>query len=379
MFAARFGRPPRWVVAAPGRVNVIGDHTDYSGGLVLPMAIDRHTVIAAAPAPAGSGPRLHLYSAAVEQAVDIPLDRRPVAGEPRWANYPRGVVTGFIARGYALPAMDGLVISDVPLGGGLSSSAAFEVATATLLETVLGRPMGALEKARLCREAEHEYAQVPCGIMDQLISAVGNEKGALLIDCQTGDSRSVPFGDAKMSLLIANSEVRHSLGSSAYTARKAACVEAAQLLGVPELGRTTPSAVDAAEATLGPILHRRARHVVTENERTRTAAQAFASGAWHSAGQLMYESHRSLRDDFEVSSSELDTLVRLASEIGEAGGVFGARMTGGGFGGCTVTLVATDRAAEVGAHLAERYQQLHERTPSWFIARPARGAHVVTT
>ena len=237
-FTARFGRPPRWVVAAPGRVNIIGEHTDYSGGLVLPMAIDRYTVIAAAPAPpdAEGGRRLRLHSAAIDQSVDIPLAATPVPGEPRWANYARGVVAGFGARGLVAPALDALMISDVPLGGGLSSSAAFEVATATLLEAALGTALEPTEKARLCRGAEHDYAQVPCGIMDQLISVLGDEAGALLIDCRTEQARLVPFADPAVSLLIANSNVRHSLGDGAYAARRAACVEAAQKLGVAELG-----------------------------------------------------------------------------------------------------------------------------------------------
>ena len=358
-------------------MNIIGDHTDYSGGLVLPMAIDRHTVIAAAPAPAGAGSRLKIHSRTVGESVDIPLDRTPLTGEPRWANYPRGVVAGFLSRGCQLPALDAVVISDVPLGGGLSSSAALEVATATLLETVIGQRMDPLDKARLCREAEHQYAQVPCGIMDQLISTLGNESGALLIDCRTGQTRPVPFADGRMSLLIANSEVRHSLGAGAYAARKAACGEAARTLGVKELGYATAAMVDAAEAQLGPVLYRRARHVVTENERTQAAAEALAAGDHRTTGALMYDSHRSLRDDFEVSAPELDTLVQLAHDIGEAGGVFGARMTGGGFGGCTVTLVASEQATQIGASLAADYQRRHDRALSWFIARPSRGAHVL--
>ena len=284
----------------------------------------------------------------MDQSVDIPLAATPVPGEPRWANYARGVVAGFGARGLVPPALDALMISDVPLGGGLSSSAAFEVAIATLLEAALGKTLEPTEKARLCRAAEHDYAQVPCGIMDQLISVLGDEAGALLIDCRTEQTRLVPFADPAVSLLIANSNVRHSLGDGAYAARRAACVEAAQKLGVPELGQATPAMVAAAEAALGPLLHRRARHVVTENARTRAAADALAGGDWRAAGALMYESHQSLRDDFEVSSPELDTLVDLACEIGEAGGVFGARMTGGGFGGCTVTLAATDRVTAIG-------------------------------
>jgi len=339
------------------------------------MAIERYTLIAAAPAREGR--RLQLHSAAVNQSVDIPLDAPPTAGEPSWANYARGVVAGFLSRGHALPALDALVVSDVPLGGGLSSSAAFEVALATLLETALGQPMDLIEKARLCREAEHQYARVPCGIMDQLISAMGNESGALLIDCHTGKTRPVPFAGAKMSLLIANSEVRHSLGAGAYAVRRSECVEAARTLGVPELGQAKLAQVQAAEARLGGLLFRRARHVVTENERAAAAAQAFERGDWHTAGSLMYDSHRSLRDDFEVSSPELDTLVELAADIGEGGGVSGARMTGGGFGGCTVTLVATERAAAVGERLAERYRQRHQRALTWFVARPSRGAHVL--
>jgi galactokinase len=378
-FTARFGRPPRWVVAAPGRVNIIGEHTDYSGGLVLPMAIDRHTVIAAAPAPADAGLRLRLHSAAMDQSVDIPLAATPVPGEPRWANYARGVVAGFGARGLVPPALDALVISDVPLGGGLSSSAAFEVATATMLEAALGTTLDAAEKARLCRQAEHDYALVPCGIMDQLISVMGDEGGALLIDCRSQQAHLVPFADPSVSLLIANSNVRHSLGDGAYAARMSACVEAAHKLGVPELGQATPAMVAAAEGTLGPLLYRRARHVVTENARTRAAADALGGGDWRVAGTLMYESHRSLRDDFEVSAPELDTLVELAGDVGETGGVFGARMTGGGFGGCTVTLASTDRVAAIGERLAQEYHRRHDRALTWFVSRPARGAHIIET
>lgn len=378
-FSVRFGRPARWVVAAPGRVNIIGEHTDYSGGLVLPMAIDRYTVIAAAPAAPDASRRIRMHSAAVDQSVDIPLDTKPIAEEPRWANYPRGVVAGFIARGHVLPPLDALVISDVPLGGGLSSSAAFEVATATLLEAALGQALEPLEKARLCREAEHEYARVPCGIMDQLISVLGNEAGALLIDCRTSQTRPVPFADPGLSFLIANSNVRHSLGDGAYAVRMSACAEAARTIGVPELGQATPAMVNAAAGKLGPLLYKRARHVVTENERTRGAADALAGRDWRTAGALMYESHQSLRDDFEVSVPELDTLVQLARDIGEDGGVFGARMTGGGFGGCTVTLAASDRTAAIGARLADEYQRRHDRSLTWFVARPARGAHVVGT
>jgi galactokinase len=275
------------------------------------------------------------------------------------------------------PALDALLISDVPLGGGLSSSAAFEVAMATLLETALGVALEPSDKARLCRQAEHDYAQVPCGIMDQLISVLGDDAGALLIDCRTGQTRLVPFADRSISLLIANTNVRHSLSDGGYGERISACAQAARLLGVEDLGRATPALVSAAEGTLGPILYRRARHVVTENARVRAVADALTGLDWREAGRLMYESHRSLRDDFEVSSPELDTLVQLAADIGEAGGVFGARMTGGGFGGCTVTLAASDRVDAVGDRFAREYEKRHGRALEWFVSHPARGAHVV--
>ena len=380
-FTARFGRPPRWVVAAPGRVNIIGEHTDYSGGLVLPMAIDRYTVIAAAPAPpdAQSSGALRLHSAAMDQSVDIPLAATPVPGEPRWANYARGVVAGFGARGMVPPALDALMISDVPLGGGLSSSAAFEVATATLLEAALGKTLAPTEKARLCRQAEHDYAQVPCGIMDQLISVLGDEAGALLIDCH---DRAGAAGAVRRSGGVAadRQQQRPPLARRRRLRRAPGRVRrGGAQLGVGELGQATPAMVAAAEAALGPLLHRRARHVVTENARTRAAADALAGGDWRAAGGLMYESHQSLRDDFEVSAPELDTLVDLARDVGEAGGVFGARMTGGGFGGCTVTLAASDRVAAIGEHLAREYQRRHDRALTWFVSRPARGAHVVET
>ena len=376
-FNARFGRPPRWVVAAPGRVNIIGEHTDYSGGLVLPMAIDRYTVIAAAPAPADAGQRLRLYSAAVDQSVDIPLSATPVPAEPGWANYARGVVAGFGARGMVAPALDALVVSDVPLGGGLSSSAAFEVATATLLEAALGTPLAPTEKARLCRQAEHDYAQVPCGIMDQLISVLGDPAGALLIDCRTQQTKLVPFADPSVTLLIANSNVRHSLGDGAYAVRMSGCVEAARVLGVAELGLATPAMVSSAERALGPLLYRRARHVVTENVRTRTAADALAGGDWAEAGALMYESHRSLRDDYEVSSPELDTLVDLAREMGSAGGVYGARMTGGGFGGCTINLVREAQVLEFQEQIAPAYREQTGLTPVIYVSSAVEGAEEV--
>ena len=246
-FAARFGGAPRWLAAAPGRVNLIGDHTDYTGGFALPMAIDRYTVIAGGPAAsagngagAGARPRLRFHSATVDASHDVPLDEPLQAGEPAWANYVRGVVAQFQRRGLRPPSLDALAVSDVPLGGGLSSSASLEVATATLLEAATGAPLDRLEKARLCRQAEHEYAHVPCGLMDQLTAVLGDEAGPLLVDFESERARAVPIGDPGVSVLICNSNVRHALGDGEYASRRADCEEAARRLGIPSLRHATP-------------------------------------------------------------------------------------------------------------------------------------------
>ncbi len=381
-FATRFGTAPRWLAAAPGRVNLIGEHTDYTGGFALPMAIDRYTVIAGAPAAgplaAGARPRLHFHSAAVNASQDIPLDELPRAGEPRWANYVRGVVAGFQARGLRPAAsLDALAVSEVPLGGGLSSSAALEVATATLLEAAIGATLDGLDKARLCRQAEHDYAHVPCGLMDQLTAVLGEESGPLLLDFDAERARPVPIADPSVRVLICNSNVRHSLGDGEYAKRRRDCEEAARVLGIGSLRGATVDSVDAARAALGPVVYRRARHVVTENARTLAAADALAAGDVGRVGALMYQSHASLRDDFEVSCVELDTLVDVARDVGAAGGVLGARMTGGGFGGCTVMLVRADRVVAIVDTLTREYQRRHGRAMTSFLSRPARGAHLI--
>jgi galactokinase len=381
-FAARFGSKPRWLAAAPGRVNLIGEHTDYNGGFVLPMAIDRYAIVAAAPAPdsgpgAASEPRMRVHSVALDASVDLSLEGPMGPGEPGWANYVRGVINGFQSRGLKPPSLDVVIVSDVPLGGGLSSSAALEVAAATMLEAATGTTLDPREKARLCRQAEHDFAGVPCGLMDQLASVLGDSAGALLIDCQFEIVRLVPFADPNVSVLICNTNIKHVLADGAYSRRRAECAEAARQLGVPTLRDATPEMVEAARGIFDPVVRRRARHVVTENARTLAAAKHLEGRDFAKVGGLMYESHRSLRDDFEVSCRELDTLVDVAAEIGDAGGVFGARMTGGGFGGCTVTLVRTQRIAAVAQTLGLEYKRRTGCTLTHFVSRPARGAHLI--
>ncbi|HVT08964.1 MAG TPA: galactokinase [Polyangia bacterium] len=376
VFHERFGTAPRWLAVAPGRVNLIGEHTDYNGGFVLPLAIDRHVVIAAAPAAADGG-RLRVYSAAVDTTVDIRLDGSEPPGEPSWANYLRGVVRAFADRRLAVGSIDAAIVSDLPLGGGLSSSAALEVATATLLEKAAGTTLDPQDKARLCRQAEHDFAGVPCGVMDQLASVIGDAAGALLIDCRSEQVRVIPFADPTVSVLICNTNMKHALADGAYARRRTECAEASRQLGVETLRDATPAMVEAANGKLDPVVARRARHVTTENLRTVAAAAHLEAGEFAEVGHLMYASHRSLRDDFEVSSAELDAMVDIAREIGPAGGVLGSRMTGGGFGGCTVSLVRTDFVASVAGTMAAEYRKRTGRTATTFVSRPAQGAHVV--
>ena len=376
-FAEQFGGAPRWAVAAPGRVNLIGEHTDYNSGFVLPMAIERYTVVAAGPDPAGSALRLRLHSTVLRATAEIDLGARQTRGQPRWANYARGVVAGFQRRGIAIPALSAVVHSDVPLGSGLSSSAALEVAIATILEVVTGSTMAPLEKARLCREAEHEFAEVPCGLMDQLVCVFGRDRGPLLIDCLSNELRTVSLDRADVSVLIANTKVRHSLGDGEYARRRTECELAARQLGVDSLRQATMPLLDAARDSLGETIHRRARHVVTENARTLEAVKAFERGDLEAVGGLFYESHRSLRDDFEVSCRELDILVDAARELGREFGVYGSRMTGGGFGGCTVSLVDTNRVDALSRALGARYEEQTGIRLDAFVSRPAAGAHRV--
>jgi galactokinase len=376
VFSERFGVAPRWLAAAPGRVNLIGEHTDYNGGFVLPVAIDRHVVIAAAAAPDGVG-RVRAYSASLNTSVDIRLDGTERPSEPAWANYIRGVVSGFAERGLHPPPIDLAIASDVPMGGGLSSSAALEVATATLLEAVTGTALEPWDKARVCRKAEHEFAGVPCGLMDQLTSVLGDESGALLIDCRLEVVRLIRFAEPGVSILICNSNVKHALVDGFYARRRRECAEAAKQLDVPSLRDATPEMIEATGRIFDPVVRRRARHVASENIRTLAAAEHLEARQFAEVGALMYESHRSLRDDFEVSSAELDALVEIARGIGEPGGVLGARMTGGGFGGCIVTLVRTEKVEAVARRLAREYLARTGHEATTFVSRPARGAHLI--
>jgi galactokinase len=375
-FQSQYGRPPRWIAAAPGRVNVIGEHTDYNDGFVLPMAIERYTVMAA-DIPGSSSSSFSIYDAHFKETAAIDVSGPITKGQPKWSNYIRGVMAGFQQRGIKIPALDVAFLSNVPLGGGLSSSAALEVCTATLLEAATNKKIDLVEKALLCQKAEHEFAGVPCGIMDQFISVMGREHHLLLLDCRSRQTELVPMDDPSVALLIINTNVKHELGSGEYAKRRAECETAAKILGVPSLRDATADALEEARGNMDGIAFRRARHVIGEIERTVHAAEGIRASNWLTVGQLMYASHRSLRDDYQVSCAELDAVVEIAEKIDIQGGIFGCRMTGGGFGGCAVALVKADAIPGISKRILADYLAKTGSAATIFSSRPAAGAAVL--
>jgi len=374
MFNRCFGHEPRWVAAAPGRVNLIGEHTDYNDGFVLPMAIDRHIVIAADTNP---GRQVTLHSVTTGETASFGIRPKVEPGEPGWSNYIRGVIAGFPKTRKPLASFDAVIDSTLPYGGGLASSAALEVAAATLLEAMSGKVLDPIDKALLCQQAEHDFANVPCGIMDQFTSILAQENHALLLDCRSRTTTPVPMTDPAVTVLIINTNIRHKLAESEYAIRRSRCEAAARALKVPALRDATLPALEAARGQLDPLTFRRAHHVITENERTLEAAKAIQAADWDAVGRLMYASHASLRDDYQVSCPELDTIVEIARGIGKAGGVIGCRMTGAGFGGCAVSLVRTDAVQRITRKLDEAYERKTGRQTTIFYSRPAAGARVL--
>ena len=375
-FAKTYGRPPRWIVAAPGRVNLIGEHTDYNDGFVLPTAIERYAVMAADKAADGKNiVQIRDVSGAEPALIDLSGALKP--GVPKWSNYVRGVIAGCVGRNMNPGGLDVLLNSTVPLGGGLSSSASLEVCAATLMEAVTGRTIVPVEKALLCQKAEHDFAGVPCGIMDQFISVMGRQNNLLLLDCRSHQTQLVPMNDPAVSLLVANTNVKHELANGEYAQRRAQCEAAAKALGVSSLRDSTPEALENAKGKMDDVVFRRARHVVGEIERTIHATEGIRASNWPAVGQLMYASHFSLRDDYEVSCKELDVMVEIAEGIGIKRGVFGCRMTGGGFGGCTVALVQTEQVEAISAKLAAEYKSKTGIEATVFVTRPAAGATVL--
>ena len=374
VFEDKFGRPPRFAAAAPGRVNLIGEHTDYNDGFVLPMAIQRFCLALGAPR---EDRQAHVHSTNMDAGFEIDVTPELAPGEPKWSNYVRGAVAGCLKQGLDPGGFDMAVDSTVPAGGGLSSSAALEVATTTLIEAITTRRIDPVEKALLCQHAEHHFAGMPCGIMDQFISTMGRSGAAMLIDCRSHHVRLVQMSDPSIAVLIVNSNVKHELTSGEYGQRRRQCEQACRDLGVASLRDATMDLLQSSRPQMDEAVFRRARHVITENARTRRAAEAIASGAWPEVGRLMLDSHASLRDDYEVSCQELDLLVELTQAHQAAGHVIGCRMTGGGFGGCVVALVKQDAVHEVAEDVAGKYEARTGIEPGLYVTRPAAGARVL--
>jgi len=370
-FRRSHGREAR-VYAAPGRVNLIGEHTDYNDGFVLPAAIDLRTWVAIAPR---ADRRLRVASTSFPDEVDLDLgDAAPRPGA-HWSDYVRGIAGVLERAGRRLSGADLLVHGEVPIGSGLSSSAALCVAAGYALLDSSGCPIDRVELARFAQQAEHEYVGTRCGIMDPFVSCFGEPARALLLDCRSLSFELVPL-PADVSLVVSNTMVKHALAGGEYNRRRAECEE-----GVRQLARSFPEVralrdvdserLEAVRGELSEVVYRRCRHVIGENARVVQAAQALRTGDLSGFGRLMAESHRSLRDDYEVSCAELNTLVELANEVG---GVYGTRMTGGGFGGCTVSLVRSERAPAFERHVADGYEKATGRKAEIYVCAAGAGA-----
>ena len=355
-----------FTVTAPGRVNLIGEHTDYNDGFVLPMAIERHVAIRVRP----RADRLAILRSGRDPrcvTLDLASAIEPV---PRhWSNYPAGVIAGYQRLGFDLPGFDAEISASLPAGGGLSSSAALEVATATVIESLCGRALPLAEKALLCQRAEHEFAGVPCGIMDQFAVCFGRAGHALCLDCRSREILHVPIDDL-VGVLVFDSGVKHSLADGEYAKRRRECAEAARRLGVASLRDVTPQELPTAEGQLPPTELARARHVVSENARVPAFVAAITARDWREAGRLMGASHWSLSQDYAVSCPELDRIVGIAAGIP---GVHGCRMTGGGFGGCAVALVDAQQAEAAGRALHAAYREATGIDSRWFLTAAGAG------
>ncbi|MBL8877509.1 MAG: galactokinase [Phycisphaerales bacterium] len=361
-FKQRFGRPCEVIARAPGRVNLIGDHTDYNEGFVLPLAVERHTRVFAARR---DDARVRVHSSAAGETIEWPIDDWAASQFPHWTSYIAGVASLLRQRGARLNGCDLLIQSDVPLGGGLSSSAALEVAAAKALTCISGEALDSNDVADLCREAEHRFAGVPCGIMDQLASLLSKRDTALLLDCRSRAYEHIPFALVDHIVLIIDSGVRHALAESAYAKRVEECNHAvAHFRGlnaaVRSLRDVSIETVRAQMLQMPPLVAARAHHVVSENRRVQAAAEALRRGDIESLGPHMAASHRSLRDDYEVSCGELDEIV---SSLTAMRGVVGCRMTGAGFGGCVVAIVHRAARESIQAGLLRRAGELGK--PAW--------------
>jgi len=365
-FHRKFGAPSARVFRAPGRVNLIGEHTDYNLGFVLPIAIDKACYVAAAPDPKG---KFRVWSENMQDGREWPVEAlQKLSPAKDWSDYPVGVAKQLLAAGVPLGGVNLAINSAVPVGSGLSSSAALEVSTALAL---LGdHQLDRLEIAKLCQRAEREFVGMPCGIMDQYISLFGQAGAAVKIDCRSLENETVRLPDG-VAICAVNTMVKHELGSSAYRDRVRECSEAAQAMGVASLRDASLEQLESARPKISEVVYRRARHVITENRRVEAFLAACAHANREEMGRLFVESHRSLQHDYEVSCEELDYLVDTALALP---GVYGARMTGGGFGGCMVALIKPELVETFESEISRAYHARFGIQPQIYRCVPSAGA-----
>jgi galactokinase len=368
-FERRFGYRPAFLARAPGRVNLIGEHTDYNDGFVLPMAIDREVAIVGAPR---SDCRVRLHALNYDQDADFELAQLQPDPTGRWTNYPRGVAWALQEAGFELRGFDGVLYGDVPIGSGLSSSAAIEMATLMAFAACQPRLAGLdpVRAAKLAQRAENAFVGVNCGIMDQFVATLGRAGHALFIDCRSLDYALVPMPAGK-AVVVVDTAAPRSLAASAYNERRAQCEAAAQALGVAALRDLSPEAFAQRRATLPALIAQRAEHVVHENQRVLDAVAALRAGDVAAFGRLMNESHDSLRDLYAVSSAELDAVVEIARGVP---GVYGARMTGAGFGGCAIALADEAKVDELRSAIMRNYPARTGRQPTVYVCIASDGA-----
>jgi galactokinase len=382
-FRQRFGKDPAYLALAPGRVNILGEHVDYNDGFVLPAAIDRATYVAFAPTDDNSERSTLVAADFAEEASFTPQGIPAKTGAdgaplPEWARYPAGVAWALTEAGHPTPALNAVFASDVPRGSGLSSSASVEMAFAIAWQTLGGWELTPMQRALLGQKAENQYVGVNCGIMDQFASACGVADKLLLLDCRSLEWQTLPVPE-DVAIVIADTSARRKLTDGAYNQRRDACEQAVQILsahlpGIKALRDVSVADFNRLRDQLPGLVEKRARHVIEEIERSRRAIPLLEQGNIRAFGKIMNECHASLRDYFEVSIPELNTMVEIAQSLPDC---FGARLTGAGFGGCTVNLVEKSAAQALAADLARQYETKTGLKPEIYICKASDGARLV--
>lgn len=379
-FRDRFSQSPEIIAQAPGRVNLIGEHTDYNGGFVLPVAIEHRIYVALSRS---GNNELRFYSMNFQQEFHTTIEAKPLKKSPtrQWANYCIAVIEELRHTGIEIPGLNLLILGDIPIGSGLSSSAALEISTAVALRELLDLNIPDKELALLCQRAEHsDYVGVECGIMDQFASLLTQENCVLFLDCYTLEYKSIPFPVNEATIVIFDSGVTRELVGSEYNRRREQCVEGLRFIrqilkkNIPSLRHCSVEEFEAIQSQIPEPFRRRVRHVITENQRVLDSVRALEQGDLRTFGRLLNESHKSLQRDYEVSCDELDTIVSAAQEMKY---VFGARLTGAGFGGCGIAIAQPENVTKVIDSVTKVYEERYSRELKYTITKPAPSASVL--